>query len=75
MNISPKQRYLDICHFKRPGDLFTIDSFWVSTLEEWIKHSAPREIIHPRFRRDYFQFQDIHTLAEFHVLHRIRSLT
>jgi len=35
MNISPKERFLDICHFKRPSDLWLSDSFWQKTLGEW----------------------------------------
>ncbi len=64
MNISTRDRFLDICHFKRPGDLFTFDMFWPETLEEWVKQGAPNEIIDPRFRTDYFQFQHIRWLGE-----------
>ncbi len=63
MNISPKERFLDICHFKRPGDLFTFDTFWPETREEWVKQGAPKQILPAygerrtsRFLRDYFQF-------------------
>ncbi len=45
MNISPKERFLDICHFKRPGDLWLKDLFWQDTLEEWVKQGAPKEIV------------------------------
>jgi len=67
MNISPKERFLDICHFKRPGDLYLYDFFWPETLVEWVKQGAPEEII-PEFQEqehmwigsgflsDYFQF-------------------
>ncbi len=71
MNISPRERFLDICHFKRPGDLFTTDSFWSSTLEKWIEQGAPKDIIHRRFQREYFQFARIIPLLEFHILSRI----
>ncbi len=67
MNISPKERFLDICHFKRPGDLYmpsSINPFWEQTLEKWVEQDAPNEIINPRFYRDYFQFQHIRTLTE-----------
>ena len=65
MNISPKERFLDICHFKRPGDLFLRpEPFWEQTLEKWVEQGAPEEIINPRFRREYFQFQRIRGLAE-----------
>ncbi|GAI90186.1 unnamed protein product, partial [marine sediment metagenome] len=71
MSISPKERFLDICHFKRLGDLYIRDFFWPETLEEWVKQGAPKEIINSRFRRDYFQFQRIRALAEFYTLLRI----
>jgi len=45
MNISPRERFLDICHFKRPGELWLKDFFWQDTLEEWVKHGAPKEIV------------------------------
>ena len=64
MNISPKERFLDICHFKRPGDLLPFDSFWPETLEEWVKQGAPKEIIGPRFLYDYFQFDHGHSLTQ-----------
>ena len=67
MNISPKQRFLDICHFKRLGDLCmpsTLNRFWEQTLEEWVEQGVPKEIIHPHFLNDYFQFQHIHWLTE-----------
>ena len=65
MNISPKERFLDICHFKRPGDLFLIfDCFWEETLEKWVEQGAPKQIIDPRFREDYFQFQYPRWLSE-----------
>ncbi len=64
MNITAKQRFLDICHFKRPGDLFTFDKFWPETLEEWGKQGAPKEIINPPFLNDYFQFDQVHSLTQ-----------
>jgi hypothetical protein len=63
MNVSSKERFLDICHFKRPGDLFLRDElFWPSTLDKWVEQGAPKEIMNPRFRREYFQFQRIRSL-------------
>jgi len=64
MSISTRERFLDICRFERPGDLFTFDTFWPETLEEWVKQGAPKEIIGPRFRRDYFQFDHRHSLTQ-----------
>ncbi len=56
MNISPKERFLDICHFKRPGDLWLKDYFPEETLKNWVAQGAPEEIVNPRFCREYFQF-------------------
>jgi len=68
MNISPKERFLDICHFKRPGDLCMlggcVNCFWDETLEEWVKQGAPKEIIDPGFCGDYFQIQHQRWLVE-----------
>ncbi len=74
MSISTRERFLGICRFERPGDLYISDTFWPETLEEWVKQGAPKEIIHARFRREYFQFQRRRPLAEFHFLLRIRRL-
>ncbi len=71
MSISSKQRFLDICHFKRPGDLYTADGFWPSTLKKWVEQGAPQQIINPRFHREYFQFQGIIPLLESHSLSRL----
>jgi len=68
MNISPKERFLDICHFKRLGDLCVlstgINELPGQTLGKWIEQGAPKQIIDPRFREDYFQFQYIRWLGE-----------
>ncbi len=46
MSISTRERFLDICHFKRPGDLWLADAFWSETLlEEWVKQGAPKQIL------------------------------
>ena len=66
MEVSPKERFLDICHFKRPGDLCMLSGtnlFWPLTLEEWVRQGAPKEIVNPRFRREYFQFERIRVLT------------
>jgi len=68
MNISPKQRFLDICHFKRLGDLCLLGErvnnlYWDETIEEWVKQGAPKQIIDPRFRREYFRFERIRWLC------------
>jgi len=64
MNISPKERFLGICRFERPGDLFTFDKFWPETLEKWVEQGAPKEIINHRFLYDYFQFDHEHSLIQ-----------
>ncbi len=68
MNISPKERFLDICHFKRPGDLCMLSSginvFREHRLGKWVEQGAPKEIITPGFLRDYFQIQHIRWLYE-----------
>ncbi len=73
MNISPKQRFLDICHFKRRGDLWLSGIFWPETLEKWVKQGAPKEIIPTseelalggHFVNDYFQLDgSLHKLTE-----------
>jgi len=65
MSISARERFLDICHFKRLGDLYTFDWFWSETLKEWGKQGAPKEIAitleeqaggSSPFLDDYFQF-------------------
>ncbi|GAI95787.1 unnamed protein product [marine sediment metagenome] len=66
MKISPKERFLDICHFKRPGDLYMsilLNRFWEQTLENWVEQGAPEEIINPRFHGEYFQFEHIGGLS------------
>jgi len=45
MSISTRERFLDICHFKRPGDLYLTEWYWPTTLEEWVKQGAPEQII------------------------------
>ena len=56
MNISLKERFLGICRFNRPGDLYLNDVFWNQTLKEWVKQGAPERIWDEAFRREYFQF-------------------
>ena len=69
MSISARERFLDVCHSKRPGDLYMLghhvnDNFFPETLEEWVKQGAPKEITSQRFREDYFQFPHIRWLGE-----------
>ncbi len=65
MAISSKERYLAICRFERPGDLFYVDSFeWPQTLYEWVKQGAPEKILDGRFRREYFGYSTLRWLQE-----------
>ena len=68
MNISPKERYLDICHFKRPGDLCMPSTLfgigWEATQKQWIEEGAPKELLNnSRFETEYFQFDPICQLS------------
>ena len=53
MSISARERFLDICHFERPGDLYLRDSFWLETLKNWAKQGAPKEIAPSKFGDQY----------------------
>jgi uroporphyrinogen decarboxylase len=68
MSISTKERFLGVCHFERPGDLYLsapyFNSFWNGTLEGWVKQGAPKEILNSRFLGEYFQFNHTRILHE-----------
>ncbi len=68
-----RQRFLDICHFKRPGDLCLVtcfNLFWPETPLTWAKQGAPGFFEEPLLgfsnRRidNYFGFEDVRWLAE-----------
>ena len=62
-----RQRFLDICHGKRPGDVLITDWFnryWLEVPDEWIKQGAPKEIKKAAAFNRYFQFEHIHNLQE-----------
>jgi len=62
-----RQRFLDICHGKRPGDVLITDWFnryWLDVPDEWIKQGAPKEIKKADAFNRYFQFEHIHNLQE-----------
>ncbi len=65
---SIRQRFLDICRFKRTGDLCLIapwlNDFWMETPEIWVKQGAPAELLDSRALRDYFEFEHIRVLRE-----------
>ena len=56
-----RERFLGICRFERPGDLYIRDTFWPGTLKKWVEQGAPEEMVAPRsaygtrFLWDYFQ--------------------
>jgi uroporphyrinogen-III decarboxylase len=56
MSMSLKDRFLGICRFERPGDLYLNDGFWNQTLKEWVRQGAPEKIWDSAFRAEYFQF-------------------
>ena len=68
MSISSRERFLGICRFERPGDLFLMTpyfhDFWARTLEEWVRQGAPEQIVDNRFRGTYFQLDHIRMLRE-----------
>lgn len=57
-DITFKERYLGVCRFERPGDLLFMGphAFWDETIEEWVKQGAPEEIVEPRFRYQFFDY-------------------
>ena len=57
MTISTRERFLGICHFERPGDLYIREMFGLEALREWVKQGAPDQILDLRkgFVEDYFQ--------------------
>jgi len=62
-----RQRFLDVCHGKRPGDVLITDWFnryWLDVPDEWIKQGAPKEIKKAAAFNRYFQFEHIHNLQE-----------
>ncbi len=62
-----RERFLAICHGKRPGDVAIIDWFnrpWAETPETWVRQGAPEEIKNPESFNRYFQFEHLHTLQE-----------
>jgi uroporphyrinogen decarboxylase len=62
-----RERFLAICHGKRPGDVSIVDWFnryWMDTPKEWVKQGAPREILKPNGLNRYFQFEHMHNLQE-----------
>lgn len=65
---SMRQRFLDICRFKRTGDLCLLapwlNDFWVETPGVWVRQGAPARFEDPRTLRDYFEFEHIRVLRE-----------
>lgn len=71
MSVSSKQRFLGICRFERPGDLYLmnplVNDFWIETPEVWVEQGAPAEIRDTRTRRDYFRFDHMREMREIHT--------
>ena len=59
-----RERYLGICRFERPGDLFYRDGFWSRTLANWIREGAPAQLFDSAFRAEYFGYGRIRVLSE-----------
>ncbi len=56
MTTSTRERFLGICRFERPGDLYIREMFGLEALKEWVKQGAPEQILGRRgFVEDYFQ--------------------
>ncbi len=68
MTESTRQRFLDICRFKRTGDLCLLapwlNDFWMETPEVWVNRGAPAELRDSRSLRAYFEFDHIRVLRE-----------
>jgi uroporphyrinogen-III decarboxylase len=74
MNILTKERFLDISHFKRPGDLCLlgthINAFWRETFGKWRTQGGPEFFADPpgKFSMSrvygFFEFEDTRWLRE-----------
>ena len=68
MTESLRQRFLDICRFKRKGDLCLLapwlNDFWVEVPGVWVRQGAPAELADHRKLRDFFQFERIRLMRE-----------
>lgn len=83
MDTLTKERFLDICRFKRRGDLCLLgtflNGFWPETIGEWAKQGAPKSFAEPASGlsadpvSDFFKFEPIRWLTEIDsgVLHGI----
>lgn len=62
-----RERFLDICHGKRLGDVAIFDRFhryWPETPEMWVKQGAPEEILTTDGYSSYFQLDHMYDLEE-----------
>jgi len=57
MTISTRERFLGICRFERPGDLYIREMWGHEALMEWVKQGASEQILDWRgaFVENYFQ--------------------
>jgi len=80
-----KERFLDICRFKRSGDLCLLapylNAFWPETILEWVNQGAPGGLadfslgLSSARVNDYFGFDEVRYLGEINsgLLHGIGS--
>jgi uroporphyrinogen decarboxylase len=63
-----KERFLDICRFKSPGDLCLVDTYlnelWPQTIIAWIQQGAPDFFIDLPRAKKYFGFETVRWLRE-----------
>lgn len=65
---SLRQRFADICRFKRRGDLCLLapwlNDFWIETPDVWVSKGAPSFLADSRKLRSYFGFEHIRLMRE-----------
>jgi len=65
---SLRQRFVDICRFKRKGDLCLLapwlNDFWIETPDVWVSKGAPSSLADSRKLRSYFGFEHIRLMRE-----------
>ena len=70
VNITNRQRFLDICHFQRRGDLYLgslfNNLFWLETLFDWTEQKAPEFFGHLDSIQinEYFKFDLMHWMTD-----------
>ncbi len=65
MATTDREKFLAVCHFEKPGELFYYDSFdWPQTVREWVKQGAPAAIKDPSVRSGLFKYNGVRWLTE-----------